>query len=144
MGWVVFVKLFEDEYYITYAYSHDSEILDGIIKIKKEFLSYESEDEVFNEFTDDEKDEIFRVIFSESNEEPSVNKEKWRKYSEISNRNNENYNAWYENCITELKLSATDIRYGLFAHKVIHYIADICKKDKNTWKFPERKMLAYG
>jgi hypothetical protein len=115
-----------------------------LIKIKKEFLPYESEDELFNEFTDDEKDEIFRIIFGESNEEPSVDKEKWRKYSEMSNRNDENYNVWYENCIAELKLSATDIRNGLFADKVIDYIADICKKDKDAWEFPTRKMLAYG
>jgi hypothetical protein len=53
MGWVIFVKIFEDEHYIIYAYSHDSEILDGIIKVKKEFLPYESEYELFNEFSDD-------------------------------------------------------------------------------------------
>ena len=35
MGWMLMVKIYEDEIYINYSYSHDSDILDGTIKVKK-------------------------------------------------------------------------------------------------------------
>jgi len=35
MGWLLIVKIYEDEFYVTYAYSHDSDILDGSIKVEK-------------------------------------------------------------------------------------------------------------
>ena len=35
MGWMLIVKIYEDEIYIIYSYSHDSDILDGTIKVDK-------------------------------------------------------------------------------------------------------------
>ena len=35
MGYVVFIKIFEDESYVIYSYSHDSNLHDGKIKIRK-------------------------------------------------------------------------------------------------------------
>lgn len=35
MGWMLMVKIYEDETYIAYSYSHDSDILDGTIKVEK-------------------------------------------------------------------------------------------------------------
>ena len=35
MGYVVFKNIYEDENCVIYAYSHDSKIYDGVIKIQK-------------------------------------------------------------------------------------------------------------
>ena len=35
MGWMLMVKIFEDETHIIYSYSHDSDMLDGTIKVEK-------------------------------------------------------------------------------------------------------------
>ena len=35
MGWLLIVKIYEDDVYIIYSYSHDSDILDGTIKVEK-------------------------------------------------------------------------------------------------------------
>ena len=38
MGWVPLVKIREDENYVSYSYSRDSNVLDGTVIIKKTIL----------------------------------------------------------------------------------------------------------
>lgn len=35
MGWVKFIKIFEDNEWVIYKYSHDCEDFDGTVKIRK-------------------------------------------------------------------------------------------------------------
>ena len=45
MGYIMTQKIYEDEIYVSYSYSHDSDIKVGIIKIKKEFYDGDNFDE---------------------------------------------------------------------------------------------------
>jgi len=142
MGWVIFEKIYEDEYYVVYKYSHDSKEMDGIIKIKK--VRYYDIDTsiVFNKFSDEEKWEVLRRGLEEEGEEPNVNKELWAEYQQIRNESTKRYGEWLENCVEEVKFSKTDWRSGHFANQVILYLAKICANEE--WVFPESHMLAYG
>ena len=141
-GWVVFEKIFEDECFIEYKYSHDSNIMDGTIKIRKELGHRVETNSIFNKFSENEKNEIFRVVFDNIEEEPKVNNELWQEYRRRFDENEISYEEWLQKCVIEVNLSVTDSERGLFAYKVIDFIYDICCED--IWDFPDKKMIAYG
>ena len=141
MGWVVFEKIYEDEDYIVYKYSHDCYDMDGIIIVKKVFWYRIDLSKIWVNFSDEEQDEIFRVILGGLDEDPNVNKRLWQEYSEKMSENNRNYEQWRKNCVIE-KYSDTDFDNGHFAEQVILYISKICSKEE--WNFPDRYSLNYG
>jgi len=49
---VLIVKISEDEFFVIYSYSHDSDILDGTIKIDKSILNSENEKKIFRNFVE--------------------------------------------------------------------------------------------
>ena len=142
LGWVAFEKSYEDDCCIEYKYCHDSYEMDGTIRIKKESSHRIETDSMFNRFSNEEKDEIFRVVLGELDEEPKVNKELWQEYRKRLYENERSYEEWIHKSIAELKLSATDSEKGFFAYKVIHFVYGICCGD--SWDFPDKKVLAYG
>ena len=142
LGWVVFEKSYEDDCCIEYKYSHDSYAMDGTIRIKKEPSHCIETDSIFNRFSIEEKDEIFRVVFEELDEEPKVNKELWEEYSKRIDENERLYAEWLHKSIVEVMLSKTDLDKGFFAYKVIHFVYGICCG--YTWDFPDKYILAFG
>ncbi|MCL2528594.1 MAG: hypothetical protein FWE42_09285 [Defluviitaleaceae bacterium] len=50
MGWVIIIKIYEDDTYVIYSYSHDSHIQDGTIKIKKALLDPKNSQECIYNF----------------------------------------------------------------------------------------------
>ena len=142
LGWIVFEKTYEDINIVEYKYCHDSDELDGTIKIKKESSCSVDTDGVFNRFSDEEKDEIFRVVLGELDVEPRVNVEIWQEYRKRLNENERLYEEWLHKSVVGINLSVTDSEKGFFAHKVIHFIYNICCSD--SWDFPDKKVLASG